>query len=128
MEEIVAAFLAETADLDATLTGQPAAAWARPTPAAGWDVRDSVAHIALGNELAEECARTGRSTMIEDVLAAGSFASFEAEQVARGRAMEPPAVLRWWRDTSVRLAEVLLTKQPTDRIPWGPNVMSATSF
>ena len=128
MREIVGAFVAERAALDALVSALPAEEWSTLTPAAGWDVRDSVAHIALGNELAEECARTGRSTMIEDVMAAGSFAEFEAEQVARGRLLRPAEVLTWWRSTTASLAEVLLTKDPRDRLPWGPNVMSATSF
>jgi uncharacterized protein (TIGR03084 family) len=128
VRDIVTALLAESAALDGLVADLPADAWSTPTPAEGWDVKDSVAHIAMGNELAEECARTGRSTMIEDVLAAGSFAEFEAEQVARGRAMSPAEVLQWWRSSTRALAEVLLTKDPRDRLPWGPNVMSATSF
>lgn len=122
------ALLDESAVLDGLLGDLPPGAWSTPTPATGWDVRDSVAHIALGHELAEECARTGRSTMIEDVLAAGSFAEFEAEQGARARQLHSAEVLQWWRGSTRSLTDVLLTKSPRDRLPWGPNVMSASSF
>ena len=37
----------------------------------------------------------------------------------KGRAMEPAEVLDWWRASAERVCEVLLTRDPKERIPWG---------
>lgn len=126
--EIVADFVAEAAALDAVLADLSESDWLLPTPADRWDVRDSVVHLAMSNELAFECVTTGRSTLIDQVLAAGSFEQFEQGQLDRGRAVPPLDVLVWWRASTADLAAALDRVDPSERIPWGPNRMSAVSF
>lgn len=128
MRDIVTEFGAEVTALEELLTELPAESWRLPTPAEGWDVRDSVTHLAASNELALECVVTGKSALIEHVLASGSYEAFEEEHLARGRSSTPAEVLDWWRASNAALAQALLAKSPTDRIPWGPNVMGAVSF
>jgi Mycothiol maleylpyruvate isomerase N-terminal domain len=43
---------AEHADLDDVVAGLAPQAWAAPTPAAGWDVRDSISHLCFFDEMA----------------------------------------------------------------------------
>ena len=42
---IVADLRAESDDLDALVAPLPAAAWADPTPAAGWTIAHQIAHL-----------------------------------------------------------------------------------
>ncbi|MGN6474837.1 MAG: maleylpyruvate isomerase family mycothiol-dependent enzyme [Mycobacteriales bacterium] len=128
MDDIVSDFVAESDALDAFLSTLSDEQWLTPTPSAGWDVRDSVTHLAHANELADEIARTGRSEFMETALASGELDAVEREHLARGRAMGPAAVLDWFRQTVPALAESVRKLPPGDRLPWGPMKMSVTSF
>jgi len=126
--EIIDDFVAEAAALDELLRDLTPDQWLLPTPAAGWDVRDSITHLAMSNEIAVEAAVTGKSDVMERVLSTGSVEAYEVEHLARGRAATGADVLAWWRGSNVELAEALKSKDPTDRLPWGPSIMSLTSF
>ena len=128
MTEIVDDFLAECEALDELVLAIPVQGWLTPTPAQGWDVRDSFTHLAESNQLALECVTTGRSTLIDDVLASGSVEEFEKRHLATGRSMPGEAVRDWWRSTNDALAAALRAVPDSTRIPWGPNRMSPASF
>ena len=95
---LLADLAAEEAELDAVVAGIDGGAWLTPTPAEGWDVRDSIAHLAYSEELAA-------TTLVEpdtfaERLAAmlADLAATERTMLAAGRARPGPEVLRWWRD------------------------------
>ena len=124
----------EAAALDALLVALTDEQWHARTPAEGWDVRDSVAHIAIGDELAFECVAQRRvPKLMQDGLEAileGDIAAkaFELRMLGRGRQMQPAAVHRWWREGNSALCEALATVEVDTRLPWGPNRMSPASF
>jgi uncharacterized protein (TIGR03084 family) len=127
--------LADEADaLDGLLSGLSDAQWLTATPAAGWDVRDSVAHIAIGNELAYECVTRSRVPKLmqeglEAVLEGQAAAKgFELKMLGRGRRMSAGDVHDWWRTGNAALCEALAGVDPKARLPWGPNRMSPASF
>lgn len=126
--EVIIDFLAEADALDALLRGLGDARWLAATPAQGWDIRDSVTHLAVSNELALDCVVKGKSDVIDQVLASGSVEQYEREHLERGRNSVPGEVARWWRATNVALADALAVAEPQTRIPWGPTAMSAASF
>ncbi|HVV77209.1 MAG TPA: maleylpyruvate isomerase family mycothiol-dependent enzyme [Mycobacteriales bacterium] len=128
MDAIVADFVAESDALDALLATLSDEQWLTGTPAEGWDVRDSVTHLAFANELADEIARTGRSEFMEAALAGGDLDALEREHLARGRTMAPAEVLTWWRQTVGVLADSAANLTHDQRVPWGPMTMSSTSF
>lgn len=128
MAPIVDDFRAEVAALDVMLSGLSAEQWLAATPAVGWDVRDSVTHLATSNEWALECVVTGEFRVYEQVSAAGSIEQLERDHLERGRAMTGADVLAWWRHSNGELAGALDDADPQVRIPWGPNRMSVTSF
>ena len=116
---------AEEAALDRVVADLNEDGWRTATPAAGWDVRDSLAHLAFSEELA-------RATL-EDP------SKFEAERdalldagedalVGRGRAMPGAAVLEWWRDSRAAVQAGLRSLDGRDRLLWFAGPMSATSF
>jgi len=127
MHEIVSDFVAESEALDALLATLSDDEWLTETPAEGWDVRDSVTHVAYANEIADEIARTGRSAFMESV-SAESVDALERAHLERGRGMEPAGVLAWWRETVSALAESINKVPFESRLPWGPMTMGVRSF
>jgi uncharacterized protein (TIGR03084 family) len=124
----------EAEALDALLLSLGDAQWLTPTPAEGWDVRDSIAHIAIGDELALECVVENRvPKLMQDGLEAilegeAAAKAFERRMTGRGRQMQAADVHRWWRTGNEALCKALAAVDPKARLPWGPNRMSATSF
>jgi uncharacterized protein (TIGR03084 family) len=93
--------------------------WFRPTPAKGWDVRDTVAHLADIDEIAIDTCTAGARPLNDF---AAQFASPEDTTlwgVLRGRRRSGREVLAWWEDTSSRERDVLAGVDAAMRIPWG---------
>ena len=125
----------EVAALDALLSTLGDDAWLKATPADGWDVRDSVAHLAVGDEMALECVVMDHVPVDMqrgmDAVTSGSqeaMAQFEQELVERGRILSGSDVATWWRAGNVALRDSWSEMDPSRRLPWGPNVLSAASF
>ena len=94
MAGLVADLKAENAALDRLLASISAETWMVPTPAEGWDIRDTVTHLAWGNE-GVRTAVTGGRGILEGI--GGDIDDLEARLLERGRAMSPSDVLEWWR-------------------------------
>lgn len=93
--------------------------WSRPTPAEGWDVRDSVAHLADTEEVALDTLRGGPRAFAEDVPKFTRGEDFTAAGCERGRAMEPKAVLDWWWEAAKGVRAGLAAADRDARVPWG---------
>ena len=119
---------AEHADLDALVAPLEAEEWNRPTPAAGWAIRDQIHHLGWfdrNGALAIEDPDGFTATMTEMV---GDFAGFEARSSAEARAMPADEMLAWWRASRERILAVLRAADPTMRVPWYGPPMSLPSF
>jgi uncharacterized protein (TIGR03084 family) len=116
---------AEHAALDARVATLDDATWARPTPAEGWSIADSVSHLAYFD-------RTAVLAMTDPL----AFASHRAAVVARGGAddvemarSEPPAVLlEEWRKGRRSLLTAAEALDPGGRIEWYGPAMGVNSF
>jgi uncharacterized protein (TIGR03084 family) len=126
--DLVSDFRAECDALDGLLRGLTAEQWLVATPAAGWDVRDSITHLAISNELASDCVVTGKSDLMDRVLAGGAIEEYEVEHLQRGRASSGPEVGEWWRESNAAVAAAVAAADPDARVPWGPTRMSLASF
>jgi uncharacterized protein (TIGR03084 family) len=133
-EQVLADHGDEVAALDALLSTLSDDEWLKATPAEGWDVRDCVAHLAVGDEMALECVVMDRvpddMQRGMDAVGAGleAAAMFEQELVERGRVLAPGDVASWWRAGNVALRDALSEMDTSRRLPWGPNVLSPASF
>jgi uncharacterized protein (TIGR03084 family) len=118
----------ESAALDAMVAGLDEADWRRPTPAAGWDVATSVAHLAWTDEVAVLAAtdKKGWDRIVVEAMADPS--GFVDARALAGGAVEPGELLDRWRSSRVRLAEVLATHPPQEKLPWFGPPMSPTSM
>ena len=123
---LLADVAAENAALDAILVGLDPDAWATPTPALGWDVRDSVAHLAFSEDLAQLALRDPTAyierrdallTADDDTLILGD-----------GRHRSGSDVGAWWREATAATLAGLAALGPRDRVPWFAGSLSAMSF
>jgi uncharacterized protein (TIGR03084 family) len=118
---------AEQESLETVLRSLTPEQWRTPTPAAGWDVRDSVSHLADTEEIAHDTASGGPRQLNAEALSFSSPEAFTESGCEKGRAMDPGDVLDWWVRGAVRTRKVLEAMDPKDRVPWGLG-MSARSF
>ena len=109
----------EQADLLALLVTLDDADWSRPTPAAGWDVRDQVSHLADTEDVARDSLTGGPRAFNDDVRRYPTGEAFTQSGCDRGRAMKPGDVLAWWTDSSARVRAALAEADRSARVPWG---------
>ncbi len=128
LEEILADLTAEHESLDSVLGGLSEVDWDRPTPAAGWAVRDQVSHLAFFDEAATTAVRDPERFLSETARLVGKGGDPMAEHLARGRALSADAVLGWWREARRTLVAALGEVDRKARIPWYGPPMGAVSF
>ena len=127
-EALLADLEAEQAALDGAVASLDDAAWRTATPAAGWDVRDTIAHLAVSEEVAttaltDEAAFAARlADLVVDIEAS------EAALTEQGRSMPGNEVLEWWRSTRARTIHELRHRGPRERVPWIAGPMSVTAL
>jgi uncharacterized protein (TIGR03084 family) len=94
-------------------------AWLTPTPSWGWDVRDTVAHLAHTDEMAIATMQ-GSDGGINDVAErSASGADVTYRGVLAGRKRAGAGVLAWWEDSAARVCAALAELDPVVRVPWG---------
>ena len=142
---------AEQADLVAVVSSLDNQGWATPTPAAGWTVRDQIAHLAYFDGTAALAATdpTAFAAMLVSPPGApppGSSATAGApappaavpgpdqdaptsfEAITLRRELDGAATLAWWQRESAGLHHVIDGLEPSARIPWYGPPMSAMSM
>ncbi len=104
--------------------------WLRPTPARGWDVRDTVSHLADTDEMALATATgaPGSLNARSEVSASGEDVTFRG--VLRGRRLRGRDVGAWFESSTAALHDMFLAIDPVERVPWGigmrpPSLVSA---
>jgi uncharacterized protein (TIGR03084 family) len=123
MDDAYAALLddleAEQTGIQASLRGIDVDDWFRPTPAKGWDVRDTVAHLADTDEIAVDTCTGGERPLNDFASRLASPEDATLWGVLRGRRRTGTAVLEWWVEASAIERQVLARLDPTSRVPWG---------
>jgi uncharacterized protein (TIGR03084 family) len=118
----------EGAALDALVSALDEPDWRLPTPAAGWDVATSVAHLAWTDEVAVLAAtdKAGWDAVVMEAIADPT--GFVDASALAGGAAAPAELLRRWRAGRSRLAEVLAAHPAGEKLPWFGPPMSPTSM
>jgi uncharacterized protein (TIGR03084 family) len=133
MTALVADLAAESADLTGMLAPLSAADWERPTPAAGWAIRDQVSHLAFFDEQATLAAMDPDrfAAAVADLepgdpeAADSDFAGLVAE---RYRHLSGPELLAWLTTARREYLGIFATLDPASRLPWfGPEMSAASS-
>ncbi len=93
--------------------------WLAPTPAWGWDVRDTIAHLADTDEVAADTMTGGPGSLSARGELGASTADVTYRGVLRGRCLDGAAVLAWWEAAAARERDLFTTLDPDTRVPWG---------
>jgi uncharacterized protein (TIGR03084 family) len=93
--------------------------WLLPTPAEGWDVRDTVSHLADTEEIAHDTATGGPRQLNAEAAAFETGEAFTLSGVEKGRALTGPAVVDWWWRAAARNRTALGALDSSTRVPWG---------
>lgn len=117
--ELVDDLRAEQATLDRLVSGLDEGGWLRPTPAAGWDTRDAITHLASVDEFTLECVEGRHEGAFAEALRRGGVDGYNQVEIERGRAMRPDEVLAWWRAAREKLNAAFAAAPPGTRVLWG---------
>jgi uncharacterized protein (TIGR03084 family) len=121
LADIARDLAAESAELDALVTGLDRAGWRLPTAAAGWTVAHQIAHLAWTDEMVIQAV--ARPAVFADQLrAAGErVRTITDDAAAAGAADDPAMLLARWQASRTALADALATLPSDARIIWfGP--------
>lgn len=121
--------LAEHDDLRAILAGLAPADWDRPTPAAGWTIRDQISHLAYFDGAARlsivdpDAFRAARAEAVADIE------KFVAATLAYGQGIPGSELLDRFTEERRSLVEAARAAPEGLRVPWyGPDMAVASSI
>lgn len=128
LDQVLADLAAEGDRLEALVADLPEEGWRTPTPATGWDVATSVAHLAWTDEAALAAA-TDQTAWDQLVLAGMADPEHFVDKSALAvGAVDPADLLARWRTARPALAAALRAHPAGEKIPWFGPPMSATSM
>lgn len=132
IDELCADLTTEHSALDAIVGDLTDDAWLTPTPASGWDVRDSISHLCYFDETATLAITDPDAFEAHKSDLIAAMTSAEAPDVALGRQMSPRDLLSRWRTSRggyLDAARAAAAGRPTPpRVPWYGPSMSLASF
>jgi uncharacterized protein (TIGR03084 family) len=128
LSALCADLAAEHADLDRILAGLSPPDWDAPTPAAGWLVRDQVAHLASGDTRARLAATDPAAFEAHRAEVAKDRDAFSEQTLRLGRSSTPADLLAHWRAERDQMLSAFRSLDPAARVPWYGPAMSAASF
>lgn len=99
-----------------------------PTPAAGWNVRDTVTHLAAFDEEAAKAATTPQLFLDELPMVAQDIDGFMAAQHAARRDLPRDDLIAGWRTAQATLLRALAHLHPSAKVPWYGPPMNPVSF
>ena len=129
VDELIADLRAETLELRALLDPLDDAAFAAPTPAAGWTIRDQVTHLAFFDDAAVLAVVDGDRFRVEaaELMAAGM--DFPARIAVRHAHLTAAAAGDWFVTARRRLLDVYSRLPARTRLPWyGPDMSVASAL
>ena len=125
---LLADLAAEQAALDSVVAPLDDQQLRAATLADGWDIADTISHLA-GFDEAATLSLTDPDAFVaelERLIAAAEDPI--TGYTARGRSMAPSAVVTWWQDGRRALLDAAAVTDPKARVPWYGPPMSAMSF
>ena len=126
MVTICADLQAELAALDAIVSPLDESGWNTQTPAAGWLVRDQIAHIGGTDRVATIAA--GEPERFQYDILTQDRSARATRQRQEAECLSGAELLDWWRSGREAMLQVFLPLDPKARIPWFGPAMSAVSF
>jgi uncharacterized protein (TIGR03084 family) len=127
LEAVLNSLVEEQRSLLNLLDGLPSAAWFRDTPAAGWSVRDQVAHLADTEEVGYDTITDGPRAFRRALALHGTAPRFVEAGCRRADDLSDAELLGWWRSAASRTRVAWSAAPRLARVPWGLG-MGLTDF
>ena len=127
MDQICDDLAAEHAALDSLVANITEEQWSADTPAAGWDLKDTIVHL-IQADMAASLAVTNADGFqaAKQKMQTSGGGGLDFFITAKGKTGDQ--VLSTWRSERSKMLEAFRSREPKDRIPWfGPD-MSTLSF
>lgn len=119
---------AESEELDRLVAPLEEAAWATPTPAAGWTIAHQIAHLAWTDDRTLLAITDPDGFAAEVARVAAAFGEYVDGGAADGARQPPAALLERWRQSRATVLRTLLAVPAKGRLPWFGPPMSAASM
>jgi uncharacterized protein (TIGR03084 family) len=119
LAELVEDLQHEQWDLQAVCAALTPDEWLTPTAARGWDVRDSISHLADTDEIAIDTMEDGPRSLNRFITVLATGKDITLWGVLRGRRRSGADVLAWWERSSLAECERLNRLDEHGRVPWG---------
>jgi uncharacterized protein (TIGR03084 family) len=121
--------LAEHDDLRAILTGIPEQDWTRPTPAAGWTIRDQISHLAWFDGAARQSMVDPDAFRAARAEAVADIEKFVHATLSYGEGISGSELLDRFTEERRSLVEAARAMPEGVRVPWyGPDMSVASSI
>jgi uncharacterized protein (TIGR03084 family) len=121
--------LAEHDDLRAVLADIPPEDWERPTPAAGWSIRDQLSHLAYFDGAARLSIEDPDAFRVARAEAVADIEKFVAATLDYGRGIPGSELLDRFTDERRRLVAAARAAPDGVRVPWyGPDMAVASTI
>ncbi|MCL6095638.1 MAG: TIGR03084 family metal-binding protein [Actinobacteria bacterium] len=128
LETLLVDLTHEQQELDQVVATLDESAWRKPTPAEGWDIADTVGHLAYIDEVATSAVQDPESfEKSTKAVLSGEF-DLIGEHLKRSRTMSGEAILAWWRRARQDMVAAFSELDPKARVPWYGPSMSVMSF
>ncbi|HVW35270.1 MAG TPA: TIGR03084 family metal-binding protein [Acidimicrobiia bacterium] len=128
LEALCADAVAEHDDVRAILTGIPEADWDRPTPAAGWTVRDQISHLGFFDGTAALSMSDPDAFRASLREAMADIEAYVARAAAYGLGISGAELLDKWTADRLQLVRSARAVPEGVRVPWyGPDMAVASS-
>ena len=121
--------VAEHDDLRAILVDIPSEEWERPTPAAGWRVRDQISHLAWFDGAARQSMVDPDAFRAVRAEAVADIEKFVAATLSYGEGIPGPELLDRFTEERRSLVEAARAMPDGVRVPWyGPDMSVASTI
>ena len=127
MREILADLVAEQQYLDQSLQRSPDRDWKAKTPVKGWNVQDTIAHLAWSEERAAR-ALEGDLGFLDEAKEFEDLDAYIASGVTGARGKRPQEIIEWWRHGRADVVDALSRRTTSDRVTWYLGEMSVVTF
>ena len=127
MKQICEDLKTEHEELDAALSGLDEEQWMIMTPSPGWNIKDTMRHLAYFDDRAALAASDSEAfgKHLEEVM--GDLSAFIKMLDDVGKDMSIEKLMGWWRTERSKMLEAFAATGRKDRLPWYGPPMSALS-
>ncbi len=128
LDEVLADLAAEGDRLEALVAPLGDEQWRTPTPAEGWDVATTIAHLAWTDEVAVKAATDKEAWDAEVMGAIMNPTGYVDEKAVEGAAVPPAELLARWQAARPALAKTLAEFPVGEKLMWFGPPMSPASM